>query len=215
MGYLNAGIHLGRHGPDTTSESGARMSFFESMNEPEMRELFRFWLQRRYGGITPQWYSITPADICPKLLPSLFLYRREPDGRFRCKLIGTELCRVFGANETGRYLDAMLPPQVARHRTGLFQNVLDTALPVYFRGLSVTRPGELRSYSRLLLPLASEGRMADLVFGLALFGPLEALATGAELEQISANPARVLYATAADLLVPATDALIRAGEATA
>jgi len=215
VGYLNAGILLERPGPDAARKSGAGMSFFESIREPEIREIFRYWVHRRYAAEVPAWHSISPADIAAKLLPNLFLYRLETDGRFRCKLIGTELCRVFGANETGRCLDAILPPGVARHRAGLFQHVLDTVRPIYYRGLAATQPGELRRYSRILMPLASSGHTANLVFGMALFGPLEELANTVEAESIYANPVQILYATEQDLNAPETGDLMDSGKATA
>lgn len=188
------------------------MSFFESVREREIREIFQFWLERRCDGAVPAWHSITPANIPPKLLPHLFMYARETSGRFYCKLIGTALARVFGGDETGRYLDEILPPRVALHRAGLFQHVLDTARPVYYRGLAATRPGELRRYGRILLPVACSGQAAKLVFGMARFGPLEGLPKTADAEGLYANPTQILYAAEQDLDAPKAEDFVAAGK---
>lgn len=191
------------------------MSFFESIREPELREIFRFWLERRRDAGVPAWHSITPADISPKLLPNLFLYAREKNGRFCCKLIGTEVGRVFGGRQTGRCLDEILPPKVAQHRAGLFQRVLDTARPVYFRGHAVTQPGQIRQYSRLLLPLASSDRAVDLVFGMALFGPPEWQAPSMDVEKMCTIPAQILFAAEQDLDAPEERDLVDAAKTSA
>lgn len=68
-------------------------------------------------------------------------------GRFRCKLIGTDLALVMGHDETGR--------------------------PVYYRYRATTARGTQRLFSQILLPVSSGGERADLVFGMVRYGPVE------------------------------------------
>lgn len=184
------------------------MSFLESVREPEFREIFRFWLKRCRGGGVPVWHGISPAEIDPRFLPFLFLFAREEDGRFRCKLVGTELCRASGLNQTGRHLNAILPPAVARRRAGLFRHVLDTGRPLYYRGLEVAKPGEFRRCSRILLPVASSGPVPDLVFGMARFGPPEELSGAADKRQEDTAPRQIVYASEQDLATPGASNLV-------
>ena len=93
--------------------------------------------------------------------------------------------------------------------------MLDTARPVYYRGLAATRPGELRRYGRILLPLACSGQGANLVFGMARFGPLEGLPKTADAEELYANPMQILFAAEPDLDMPKADGFLAAGKSTA
>lgn len=175
------------------------MCLYESIREPGLREILRFWLERRPGGGVPKRSSIGPAAIPPHLLPHLFLYAREMDGRFRCKLIGTELVRIFGGDQTGRRLDELLPPAVARQRARLFQQALDTGRPICYRGLAITISGDQRRYERILLPVTSSGPAADQVFGMARYGPVETPLAPEIAERAYATPTQIFFAAKQDL----------------
>lgn len=181
------------------------MPFLDSIRESEIREVFLYWLKRRPTGGVPARADIDPADIPPRYLPHLFLYVRETDGRFRCRLIGTEIAQVFGSDATGRCLDEFLPATVARQRTRLFQEVLDRGLPAYLRGLAVTRSGGQRRYGRILLPVASSGSDADQIFGMALFGPEEKPMPPPIAGSAFANPAQIIHAGESDLEIAEVD----------
>ena len=181
------------------------MPFLNSIRESEIREIFLYWLKRRPSGGVPARGSIDPADIPPKYLPHLFLYAREKDGRFRCRLSGTGIGRALGDDVTGLCLEEYLPATVARQRTRMLQQVLDSALPAYYRGLVVTPSGEQRRYGRILLPVASSGQAADQIFGMALFGPKEKPAPPAIADRAYENPAQIIHAVERDLEIAEID----------
>ena len=148
------------------------MPFLDAIREPELKELYRFWLGKRQGRPVPLRRDIRPAEIDYRYLPNLFIYRREADGRFRCILIGTEMVSVFHRDETGMFLDEILPPSARENRLALFARCVDESRPVYYAGPAMIHTRERRSVARLLLPLASDGALADHIFGMALFGPV-------------------------------------------
>ena len=149
------------------------MVFATRIQEPEIREIFRYWLERRPSGGVPDWSSIDPRTIPHKYLPNLFLYEYEPEGRFRCKLIGTDLTRIFGRDETGRYLDEILEGAAATERLELFKQTVTSGRPVYYRCRITGARGERRPLSRILLPVSSGGGKIDQVFGMVRYGPAE------------------------------------------
>lgn len=149
------------------------MAFTKKIREREIREIFEYWLKRRPHGGVPDRDSIDPRTIPHKYLPSLFLYEAEPEGRFRCKLIGTDITHILGKDETGQYLDEMLDPAVAKERSKLFKQTVASGRPIYYRYRAVTARGDQRLFARILLPVSSAGGKADHVFGMVRYGPVE------------------------------------------
>jgi hypothetical protein len=147
--------------------------FTKKIREREIREIFLYWLERRPLDGVPNRRSINPKSISPKHLPNLFLYEYEPEGRFRCKLIGTDIARVLGKDETGQYLDEMLDPQTARETSNLFEQAVSSGRPIYYRYRALTARGERRLFSRILLPVSSGRGRIDQVFGMVRYGPVE------------------------------------------
>ena len=191
------------------------MSFLDAIREPEIREIFLYWLKRRPSGGVPARGSIDPADIPPKYLPHLFFYQREEDGQFRCKLIGTGINRVSGSDATGLSLDKFLPAMVARARTRLYRRVLDSARPSYFRGLAIVRQGEQRRYGRILLPVASSGQAADQIFGMVLYGPKEKPVPASIAAKAWERPAQIIQASEQDLEIAGVGDLAESNRAPA
>ena len=155
------------------------MEFARNIREQEIRDIYRYWLDRRPPGGVPDRGSIDPRAIPHRYLPNLFLYECDAGMRFRCRLIGTDLVRILGGDETGMYLDEILDPPVARERQQLFAEAIETGLPVYYRYCAPAAQGRQRTFSRILLPVASRAGRPDHIFGMALYGPAEDCGTDA------------------------------------
>lgn len=74
-----------------------------------LRQLVQYWSLKRGGQRMPSRADIDPVDI-PRLLPYLRLVDvlREPEIRFRYRLIGTAIVERMGIDITGRYIDESL-----------------------------------------------------------------------------------------------------------
>lgn len=181
------------------------MAFANKIHETEIREIFGYWLERRQRGNVPPRCSVDPNTIPHKHLPNLFLYQQEPEGRFRCKLMGTEIMHVLGKDETGQYLDEMREPSVDKETSSLFERTLTSGLPVYFRYRAVTARGEQRLFSRILLPVSSGPGRVDQIFGMVRYGPAE-FRSGRLRPWMAANRlTEVVTATDEDLAAPIAD----------
>jgi len=181
------------------------MAFTNKIREKEIREIFRYWLERREQSGAPAQGRIEPRTIPHKHLPNLFLYDHEPEGRFRCKLIGTDIVRVLGRDDTGRYLDEILDPPTVTETTKLFNQAVKSGRPVYYRYRALTARGERRQFSRILLPVSSGRGRIDQVFGMVRYGPVEPR-SGQQGSPASDNRlSEVVAATEADLAAPTTD----------
>lgn len=175
------------------------MAFVDAIADAEIRDVYRYWLNKRAGGRIPLKVSIDPVEFAPGWLPNLFMYRLEGE-RFRCILVGTEIVRVFGRDETGMFLDEIVPPAHAASRQRLFERAARDRIPVYYAGPALLPKRQRRRVSRLLLPLSSDGTTADHIFGIAKFGPVDDRAS--EDMQLSGRdeaPAVIAMATEDDL----------------
>ncbi len=176
------------------------MSFLDKIKEPELKELFFYWLEKRAGRVIPLRVDIGPGDIGPQHLPHLFMYRKEASGRFRCILVGTEIVKIFQRDETGLYLDEILPAHSSKARLRLFARCVDEQRPVYYGGPALIPTRDRRRVGRLLLPLSSDGKIADHVFGIVRFGPiLDRLPGGTPFPKIE-EPTAIAVASNKDML---------------
>jgi len=170
------------------------MAFVDELPDGIIREVFEYWQSKRGGRPTPLRNDLNPAEFNPAWLPCLFMYRLEPDERFRCILIGTEMVRIYGQDETGMYLDEIVPPAHAPSRKRLFERTVRDRLPIFYAGPALIPSGESRRIERLLLPVSSDGIACNHIFGAASFGEI----VHDSDEQIfgdDGDPAKIVIAT--------------------
>ncbi len=177
------------------------MGFIDEIPDRGIRDVYAYWLGKRAGARIPLKRAIDPTEFQPDWLPNLFMYRVE-GGRFRCILVGTRIVQVFGRDETGMFLDEMLPPAHATSRQRLFQRAVRDRVPVYYVGPALTPNPKYRRVARLLLPVSSDGRSADHIFGIVKFGAASEGSLGDALFNRNFEPARVVVATEQDLKRP-------------
>lgn len=148
------------------------MEVTKDISQPEIRVILDYWLGKRGADVVPSVKAINPAEIDPNLLPWLFLFRRDDNGRFRCSLAGTGIVRVDGYDSTGRYLDEVLDGDEKEERLKLFDHVVHTGMPLCYRGRRRMASKAERGFTRLLLPVSGGGAI-DHVFGIIRFGPVD------------------------------------------
>ena len=130
------------------------------------RRLLRYWLGKRgRARQLPGRPDVDPAELKP-VLPFLLLIDVEgPPLRFRFRLVGTELVRVYGREYTGLYLDDLDLDGQARTITCDFTEAAEAAVPHCDEYAYVMDRGRVRHFERLLLPLARDGRNVDMLLG--------------------------------------------------
>jgi hypothetical protein len=115
--------------------------------------------------------DIDPLDIPRDLLSGIALLEVEiqPDGtrRYRIRLFGSALAAMTGADETGRYYDETVPPAGYAVLRQHLDQVVSEARPVFFASPSAAPGRGFLYFGRFGLPLASDGRQADMILALA------------------------------------------------
>lgn len=130
---------------------------------------------------------LSPDMLPPECLPHLCLFETVSDGAFRCRLFGTGLTTVYGADMTGRLLDDFWTGEPS-----------DVTAEVYRRALAADRPTltvtacrldeETMRYQRILMPLCDGDGTPRFI--LALVDVQESPRPFTVLERLTAPEAR-------------------------
>jgi hypothetical protein len=139
--------------------------------DSRIAELYQYWLSLRpVADVLPGRQHFDPTDI-PRLLPWIMLVDVERDPlRFKHRLVGTENVRVKGYDATGQYLDDRVPDFADTPTYPQWLATAEHGQVAYHRGLPVRHvPKDYIESERLLLPLARNGRVVDMVLLLAVF----------------------------------------------
>ncbi|HEY9536133.1 MAG TPA: PAS domain-containing protein [Kiloniellaceae bacterium] len=137
--------------------------------DTKLRRLYEYWCSRCQGGALPSRRDIDPLDI-PDLLPNLFLLDVIGDAEdFVFRLAGSRVEEAFSMSLRGRSIAeihkaAGMPIPVAQHI-----EVARGGGPRYREGSVLVAGRDHLSTHRLLLPLASDGRVIDVLIGGAIF----------------------------------------------
>lgn len=141
------------------------MEFVAQIGDPRLVDLYRYWDERRSERFAPRRCEIHPTDI-PKLLPFLLLVDVLPGPRYRYRLVGTEVERVFGTAMTGRSIDELMRGEYLDFITGLYRAIVECRAPVYSEN---TYANDAFRTHRLMLPLSEDGENVTMVLAGQVF----------------------------------------------
>lgn len=155
----------------TVEAIAARAAATVSIRAPMLRDVFDYWATKWAAamltgeGGPPTRREIDPLELKP-LLPHLLMadIEREPL-RFRFRLVGTSICRHYGSDYTGRYLDQLDLDDHDADIQAQYTDVATTGRPRSDLLRYVMDSGRARSYERLLLPLSDDGVRVTAIFG--------------------------------------------------
>ena len=138
--------------------------FRQHLIEPEIADLYDYWVARRGARAMPSRKDVDPVQI-PKHLPNLMLVDvlRDPL-RFRYRLIGTRVVAASAEDRTGQFFDQVrflnANPAVVKH----YETVVTQGTPHYALEPFHNRQSDSTyRVQRLLLPLSSDGVSVDMI----------------------------------------------------
>jgi hypothetical protein len=155
------------------------------VRDARLHLLLDHWLDGRGGDAIPLRSAIDPSAIV-SVLPNIWLCEFNPiDERFRMRLAGEEINKLYGRNISSCYFDeiadaAFLPVMNRRYR-GIIEQpaILHCAGLIYFSNSSPV-VGE-----RLGLPLRKDDGQITQIIGVSVYDfPLEQLDFGVKGEQM-------------------------------
>ena len=108
-----------------------------------------------------------PAAV-PLLLPHVQLIDRV-EGRYRYRLVGTELVQAFGRDYTGQFPDEMFANDRGQFICGVYDAVRETRQPMFLRSHYVSTRSADFIANRLYLPLSNDGSEVNMILGVLTF----------------------------------------------
>ena len=144
------------------------MQRFSVVRDHRLRQLCAYWLQLRGARWMPPRSDIDPGAL-PRLLPYLWLYDVVPPDRFRCRLVGEEVKRLFQPSPRGRCIDEIFPKEYAARVQRRFLDMVERRQATHTLGRCTVAPDRDVYAERVALPLSSDGRNVDGLIGASIY----------------------------------------------
>ena len=141
------------------------MADLEPFGDDRLRQLAGYWLTIRGSRIAPRRSDIDPVEI-RWALPIIWLCDFIPEQRrFRYRLAGEEINKMFGFSLRGKYLDEIMRPQALT--IPLKRNIRVVSEPsiAHCRGAVYLHHGKTVLGERLVLPLSDDGLRGTGILG--------------------------------------------------
>lgn len=126
-----------------------------------------YWQNLNARGTLPARRDIDPTEVGGETLPHIVLIdiEEEPIRRFRYRLVGTSVAKIFGADYTGKYLDEMSLGKVFDRVKALYGLVCAEPRPALLTGsYGVKSSGTTFHVARMAMPLSDDGKRVDTLF---------------------------------------------------
>jgi hypothetical protein len=134
-----------------------------------LRQVLAYWESKKGRRVAPLRGDIDPAEIA-KLLPNVGLVEVERNPlRFRFKLAGHHIVSAYGMELVGRYLDQVGLDEQQHQIAAEYKRVVENFEPICTIREYTRRDGRHVRYERLALPLSTDGRSVDMIFGGCVF----------------------------------------------
>lgn len=155
--------------PDPTlSGALAADRFLQQIDDPRLRQVYRYWDDLRGSRFAPSYAEVDPVAI-PKLLSCLLITEVEttPQGRrYRYRLCGTEVEQNFGSPMRGRYIDSLMQGPYLTYIQSLYDRLVAQRSAIYTVSSYHQKALDTK---RLMLPLSSDGVSVDTVLAGQVF----------------------------------------------
>jgi len=139
--------------------------YIDAPRDPKVKALYDYWNGLRGDRAMPARGDIDPAAI-PKLLPNIFMYDVQGDGRYRIRLVGQEVVEFVGCNGTGAAAGSTMPPFAAELIVKILDRVTRERTPRFRAGQAHWNPDkDHRYFEACFLPLSADGENVNIVLG--------------------------------------------------
>ncbi len=136
------------------------------MSQPPRKEfeaLRARWQEHCQDGRLPCRSAFPPESLGPWIghIQLVEVVRQDERARFRARLVGTRIVYYQGRDNTGRYLDEVVPEEERDAILAPYRDCMDRRQPVYSVFYNCGAAAISSELERMILPLASDGDQVD------------------------------------------------------
>jgi hypothetical protein len=154
---------------DTLSSISAQAVFIEAPRHPNLRLLFEYWTSKRAGRAAPSRADINPSQI-KSVLADVMIWNVGEHGQHTIRLVGENVVRFVGRNNTGELATAGMTPEAAAIMSDVLNQVVETRSSRFRAGKAFWhRQKSYRDFEACYLPLSSDGKKVDKILGGIMF----------------------------------------------
>jgi len=142
---------------------------FGHVKDERLRRLLQHWIARRAGALLPKRSAIDPTAIGP-ILASVWMCDYLPDGRrFRMRLVGEDINRLYGRNVTNCMFEEIITPTLLPDLMHRYRRVVEDPSIMHCAGNIYLASERSEVGERLVLPLADESGAIRHVIGASVY----------------------------------------------
>ena len=143
----------------TATSVGGRpldLNAFAHVRDERLRRLLRHWLERRGDGLAPRRSAIDPTAIGP-ILASVWMCDYLPaDRRFRMRLAGEDINRLYGRNVTQCMFEEIIAQPLLAELIRRYRRVVEEPAVLHCGGHIYLASNRSEVGERLVLPLSDD-----------------------------------------------------------
>jgi hypothetical protein len=147
-----------------------KAAFIEAPRHPNLKTLLAHWTGMRGARPAPSRADIHPARIKSILGDVMIWNVGKNGGPHTIRLVGENIVRFVGRNNTGEAATFGMPPDAAAVMNGVLDEVAQAASPRFRVGKTFWhREKTYRDFEACYLPLSSDGEAIDMILGGVVF----------------------------------------------
>jgi len=129
----------------------------------EFEAIQRRWREHCQDGKLPTRAAFPPESLTPWMghIEIVELVREGDTDRYRVRLVGTRIVYYEGRDNTGQFLDEVIPQDQHAEILEPYRRCTETRGPVYGEFYSCSDTAISSKLERLILPLAADGTNID------------------------------------------------------
>lgn len=140
-------------------------------DDPRLADLLAYWQNRVSDGRLPARPEFDPLELRALIGQMYVIDVVGAPAHYRYRLIGTGIVEPAGADATGKTVREVFGAGYSDAVVRAFDHVVKSRRPLRFSGRMQWHDREFMAYESLLLPLASDRRTVDVLFGAMLIQP--------------------------------------------